>query len=38
VPNPITCQLPLDHADHLLASLADEPLEKILARAEGQRR
>jgi len=39
VPKPITCQLPLDHADHLLASLADEPLEKILARAvEGQRR
>ena len=38
VPNPITCQLPLDHADHLLASLADEPLEKILVRAEGQRR
>jgi HAD superfamily hydrolase (TIGR01509 family) len=39
VPNPITCQLPLDHADHRLASLADEPLEKILSRvSEGKRR
>src|SRR5581483_4500906 len=38
VPNPITCQLPLDHADHLVASLAEVPLEQILARAEGGRR
>jgi len=33
VPNPVTCRLPLDHADHCLASLADEPLEQILRRA-----
>lgn len=33
VPNPVTCRLPLDHADHRLASLADEPLESILRRA-----
>lgn len=38
VPNPITCQLPLDHADHLVASLAEVPLEQILARVEGGRR
>lgn len=33
VPNAVTCRLPLDHADHRLASLADEPLEQILGRA-----
>lgn len=33
VPNPITCRLPLEHADHRLASLAEEPLEKIILRA-----
>ena len=33
VPNPVTCRLPLDHADHRLESLAHEPLEKILTRA-----
>ena len=33
VPNPITCRLPLEHADHRLASLAQEPLEKIILRA-----
>jgi HAD superfamily hydrolase (TIGR01509 family) len=30
VPNPLTCQLPLDHADLRLASLADMPLETLL--------
>jgi HAD superfamily hydrolase (TIGR01509 family) len=33
VPNPVTALLPLDHADHRLSSLADEPLEQILSRA-----
>ncbi len=33
VPNPVTCRLPLDHADHRLASLADEALEQVLMRA-----
>jgi HAD superfamily hydrolase (TIGR01509 family) len=33
VPNPVTCRLPLDHADHRMESLADEPLERILSRA-----
>lgn len=33
VPNPVTVRLPLDHADHRLASLADESLEQVLARA-----
>jgi HAD superfamily hydrolase (TIGR01509 family) len=33
VPNPVTCRLPLNHADHRMDSLADEPLEKILTRA-----
>jgi HAD superfamily hydrolase (TIGR01509 family) len=33
VPNPVTCRLALDHADHRLASLADEALEQILMRA-----
>ncbi len=37
VPNPVTCRLPLAHADHRLESLADEPLERILARANGAR-
>lgn len=36
VPNPVTCRLPLDHADHRLASLADEPLEQILVRASAK--
>jgi len=34
VPNPVTCRLPLGHADHRLNSLADEALEQILARAK----
>jgi len=38
VPNPVTCRLPLDHADHRLESLAEEPLERILARAVDVRR
>lgn len=38
VPNPVTCHLPLDHADHRMDSLADEPLERILARANGVQR
>ena len=33
VPNAVTCRLPLDHADHRVASLAEEPLEQILGRA-----
>ena len=33
VPNPVTCRLPLDHADHRLTSLADESLEQLMARA-----
>jgi len=33
VPNPVTCRLPLEHADHRLASLAEESLEQILGRA-----
>ncbi len=33
VPNAVTCRLPLDHADYLLGSLAEEPLEQLLARA-----
>jgi len=37
VPNPITCRLPLEHADHRLASLAEEPLEKIILRATANR-
>jgi HAD superfamily hydrolase (TIGR01509 family) len=35
VPNPVTCRMPLDHADHRMASLSEEPLERILARASG---
>ena len=30
VPNPITCRLPLDHADLRLTSLADVPLDRLL--------
>jgi beta-phosphoglucomutase-like phosphatase (HAD superfamily) len=33
VPNSITCQLPLEHADYRMASMAHEPLEEILRRA-----
>lgn len=33
VPNPVTCRLPLGHADYQMLSLAAEPLEQILARA-----
>lgn len=33
VPNPVTRRLSLDHADHLMESLADEPLQQILRRA-----
>jgi len=33
VPNPVTCLLSLDHADHRMESLADEPLERLLSRA-----
>ena len=32
VPNPITCSLPLEHADYRLCSLAEEPLEQLLER------
>jgi len=32
VPNPMTHQLPLDHADLRLTSLADLPLEQLIAR------
>lgn len=37
VPNPVTCQLPLDHADLRLASLADLPLEDLIAEVERRR-
>jgi HAD superfamily hydrolase (TIGR01509 family) len=30
VPNPLTCSLPLDHANLLLDSLADMPLERLI--------
>jgi len=33
VPNPVTCRLPLDHADHRVTSLAEEPLVQVLRRA-----
>ena len=33
VPNPVTIRLPLDHADHRLASLTEESLENLLRRA-----
>ena len=32
VPNPVTCRLPLVHADHRLDSLAEEPLDRLLQR------
>ena len=38
VPNPITCRLPLGHADHRLTSLAEESLEKIILRAAKEKR
>jgi HAD superfamily hydrolase (TIGR01509 family) len=38
VPNPVTCHLPLEHADYRIESLAEEPLERILARANGAKR
>jgi HAD superfamily hydrolase (TIGR01509 family) len=38
VPNPVTRVLPLEHADYRLESLADEPLEDILARADEAKR
>lgn len=38
VPNPVTCHLQLDHADHRMGSLADEPLECILARVSDAKR
>jgi len=38
VPNPVTCRLPLDHADYRLESLAAEPLEWILARVSDAKR
>lgn len=34
VPNPITQHLPLDHADHVMESLAQEPLDRLLHRVE----
>lgn len=37
VPNPITELLPLDHADHRLDSLAEEPLDRLLRRIEAAR-
>jgi HAD superfamily hydrolase (TIGR01509 family) len=33
VPNPVTSRLALDHADYRMASLAEEPLERLLMRA-----
>jgi HAD superfamily hydrolase (TIGR01509 family) len=36
VPNTVTRQLSLDHADLILASLADLPLEELLKQAKGQ--
>jgi HAD superfamily hydrolase (TIGR01509 family) len=37
VPNIITCQLPLTHADLRLASLADMPLSALIAEIESRR-
>jgi HAD superfamily hydrolase (TIGR01509 family) len=37
VPNPITCRLPLDHADYHLNSLAEEPLARLLHRVASAR-
>ena len=36
VPNPLTCQLPIGHADLRLASMADMPLEGLLRLVEQQ--
>jgi HAD superfamily hydrolase (TIGR01509 family) len=36
IPNPVTCRLPLAHADHRLTSLAEEPLEQILRLASAK--
>ncbi|GAC1354309.1 MAG: HAD family hydrolase [Ktedonobacteraceae bacterium] len=36
IPNVVTGQLPLDHADLRLASMADMPLEKLLALVESK--
>jgi HAD superfamily hydrolase (TIGR01509 family) len=38
IPNALTGQLPLDHADLHLTSLAEMPLERLLARVEQRRR
>jgi HAD superfamily hydrolase (TIGR01509 family) len=38
VPNPLTSQMPTDHADLSLGSLADLSLEELLSRVEGERR
>ena len=38
VPNLVTCRMPLDHADHRMDSLSEEPLERILRRASGAKR
>jgi putative hydrolase of the HAD superfamily len=35
IPNPVTCALPMEGADLVLASLADRPLVEILAALEG---
>jgi HAD superfamily hydrolase (TIGR01509 family) len=35
VPNPLTSQMPTDHADLKLGSLADLPLDELLSRVEG---
>ncbi len=37
IPNPLTRELPLDHADLLLTSLADVPLEELLAMVVARR-
>ena len=37
VPNAVTRVLSLDHADYRIESLADEPLEQVIARAEERR-
>jgi HAD superfamily hydrolase (TIGR01509 family) len=36
VPNSVTARLPLENADLVLESLADLPLEELIARAEGR--
>jgi len=37
IPNPVTSQLPLDHADMRLQSLADLPLDQLIALVEDKR-